>query len=187
MDSLKMFLNLYGHKQPVLTMDISFDNRLIVTGSSDRHIKIWGLDFGDCHRSIYAHEESIMSVQFVAKTHYFFSVGKDGKLKEWDADKFERIITLDGHLNEIWTMAVSSDGKYVVTGSHDKSMRLWEKTNEPLVIEDERETEKEQQYESEIPKEEQVIAGELNRETGLATIKTIETLKSVKIFQFYDN
>ena len=76
-------------------MDISFDNRLIVTGSSDRHVKIWGMDFGDCHRSLYAHEDSIMSVQFVAKTHYFFTVGKDGKLKEWDADKFERIITLD--------------------------------------------------------------------------------------------
>ena len=42
-------------------------------------------------------------------------------------------------MNEIWTMAVSHDGKYVVTGSHDKSMRIWEKTNEPLVLEDERE------------------------------------------------
>lgn len=76
-------------------MDISFDNRLIITGSADRHIKIWGLDFGDCHRSIFAHEDSIMGVQFAAKTHYAFSVGKDGKLKEWDCDKFERIITLD--------------------------------------------------------------------------------------------
>ncbi|CAF0833995.1 unnamed protein product [Brachionus calyciflorus] len=180
MDSLKLFLNLYGHKQPVLTMDISFDNRLIVTGSADRHVKIWGLDFGDCHRSLFAHEDSIMSVQFVGKTHYFFSVGKDGKLKEWDADKFERIITLDGHLSEIWALNVSNDGKYVLTASHDKSVRLWEKTNEPLVLEDERETEKEQQYENEIPKEEQVIAGETNKETGLATIKTIETLKSAE-------
>ena len=76
-------------------MDISLDCRLIVTGSADRHIKIWGLDFGDCHRSIFAHEDSIMSVQFVGKTHYLFSVGKDGKLKEWDADKFERIVTLN--------------------------------------------------------------------------------------------
>ena len=101
MDTLKLFLNMYGHKQPVLSMDISFDNRLIVTGSADRHMKIWGLDFGDCHRSLHAHEDSIMSVSFVGKTHYVFSVGKDGKLKEWDADKFERIITLDGHLNEV--------------------------------------------------------------------------------------
>ncbi len=79
-------------------------------------------------------------------------------------------------------MAVSSDGRYTLTGSHDKSIRLWEKTNEPLVLEDERETEKEQQYENEIVKEEQVIAGETNKETGLATIKTIETIKSVGNF-----
>lgn len=171
---------MYGHKQPVLTMDISFDNRLIITGSSDRHVKIWGLDFGDCHRSLFAHEDSVMSVSFVGKTHYFFSVGKDGKLKEWDADKFERIITLNGHLNEIWAMAVSHDGKYVITGSHDKSMRVWEKTNEPLILEDERENEKEQEYEDELPKEVQVIAGEQNSETGLATIKTIETIKSAE-------
>ncbi|RNA37212.1 WD repeat-containing 3, partial [Brachionus plicatilis] len=180
MDSLKLFLNLYGHKQPVLSMDISFDNRLIVTGSADRHLKIWGLDFGDCHRSLFAHEDSIMSVQFVGKTHYVFTVGKDGKLKEWDADKFERIITLNGHLAEVWALSVSDDGKYVLTASHDKSVRLWQKTNELLVLEDERENEKEQQYENEIPKEEQVIAGESNKETGLATIKTIETLKSAE-------
>lgn len=83
-------------------------------------------------------------------------------------------------MNEIWTMAISHDGKYVVTGSHDKSMRVWEKTNEPLVLEDERENEKEQEYENELPKEEQVIAGEQNKVTGLATIKTIETLKSAE-------
>ena len=77
-------------------------------------------------------------------------------------------------------MCVSQDGKYLVTASHDKSMRLWEKTNEPLVLEDERENEKEQQYENEVSKEEQIIAGETNRETGLATIKTIETLKSAE-------
>ena len=37
-------------------------------------------------------------------------------------------------------MGISNDGKFVVTGSHDKTMRLWEKTNEPLILEDERET-----------------------------------------------
>ena len=43
-------------------------------------------------------------------------------------------------MSEIWAMAISNDGKYVLTASHDKSIRLWEKTNEPLVLEDERET-----------------------------------------------
>lgn len=76
-------------------MDISSDSTLIVTGSVDRNIKIWGLDFGDCHKSIFAHDDSVTGIQFVPNTHYFFSCGKDGKVKQWDADNFQKIIKID--------------------------------------------------------------------------------------------
>ncbi|EDL85540.1 WD repeat domain 3 (predicted), isoform CRA_b [Rattus norvegicus] len=56
-DTLKFFLSLYGHKLPVICMDISHDGALIATGSADRNVKIWGLDFGDCHRSLFAHDD----------------------------------------------------------------------------------------------------------------------------------
>lgn len=57
MDSLKFYLSLYGHKLPVMCIDISSDGTLIATGSQDKNIKIWGLDFGDCHKSIFAHDD----------------------------------------------------------------------------------------------------------------------------------
>ena len=77
-------------------MDISADSKLIVTCSADKNVKIWGLDFGDCHRSIFAHEESVMQVAFektdtqelgAEPSHYFWTVGKDKFLKYWDGDK----------------------------------------------------------------------------------------------------
>ncbi|KAG2369907.1 WD40-repeat-containing domain protein [Suillus spraguei] len=123
-DTLKFFLSLYGHKLPVLAMDISDDSKLIVTCSADKNVKIWGLDFGDCHKSIFAHEESVM--------------------------QFENIQKLDGHHSEIWAFAVSNHAKFVVTGSHDKSIRVWEKLDEPLFLEEERERELEQIYEDGI-------------------------------------
>jgi WD40 repeat protein len=45
--SLKFFLSLYGHKLPALTMDISSDSTLLVTGSADKNIKV-----GILHRLI---------------------------------------------------------------------------------------------------------------------------------------
>jgi len=45
-DTLKFFLSLYGHKLPVLAMDVSSDGTLLVTASSDKNVKLWGLDFG---------------------------------------------------------------------------------------------------------------------------------------------
>ncbi len=52
----QLFLSLYGHSLPVLCLDVSWDSELIVTGSADKDCKIWGLDFGDCHKSIFAHD-----------------------------------------------------------------------------------------------------------------------------------
>ncbi|KAI9512161.1 WD-repeat-containing protein [Russula earlei] len=146
-DTLKFFLSLYGHKLPVLSMDISYDSKLIVTSSADKNVKIWGLDFGDCHKSIFAHDDSVMQVAFEKKSHYFWTVGKDKFLKYWDGDKFENIQRLEGHHGEIWALAVSNFANFVVTGSHDKSIRIWEKLDEPLFLEEERERDLEQLYE----------------------------------------
>lgn len=52
------------------------------------------MDFGDCHKSIFAHDDSVTGLQFVPKTHYFFTCGKDGKVKEWDGDTYDKIMTL---------------------------------------------------------------------------------------------
>ena len=107
-----------------MTLDISDDGALIATGSADKNIKIWGMDFGDCHKSLFPHDDSVMQVAFVPQTHYFFSAGKDGVVKYWDGGKHEIILKLEGHQSQIWCMVVSSLGDFVVTGSHDKSLRL---------------------------------------------------------------
>lgn len=39
---------------------------------------------------------------------------------------------MDGHHGEVWAVAVSQQAKFVVTGSHDRSIRVWEKTDEPV-------------------------------------------------------
>ena len=76
-----------------------------------------------------------MDVKFVPRTHYMFSVGKDRTVKYWDADKFELLLTLEGHHAEVWCLAVSSRGDFIVTGSHDRSIRRWDRTEEQLFIE----------------------------------------------------
>ena len=70
----------------MLSIDISSDENLIITASADKNVKIWGLDFGDCHKSIFAHDNGITAASFVNKTHYFFTTSKDGAVKYWDAD-----------------------------------------------------------------------------------------------------
>lgn len=180
-DTLKFFLSLYGHKLPVICMDISYDGALIATGSADRNVKIWGLDFGDCHKSLFAHDDSVMYLKFVPKSHLFFTAGKDRKIKQWDADKFEHVQTLEGHHQEIWCLAISPSGDYVVSSSHDKSLRLWERTREPLILEEEREMQREAEYEESVAKEDQpAVPGETQGDNYFTGKKTIETIKAAE-------
>ncbi|KAH8733107.1 WD40-repeat-containing domain protein [Phaeosphaeriaceae sp. PMI808] len=153
-DSLKLFLNLYGHKLPVLNMSISSDSKLIATCSADKNVRIWGLDFGDCHRALFGHQDSIMQIAFIPhpvdgdEKHFFFSASKDKTVKSWDGDKFEQIQRFRGHHGEIWAMTVARTGDFVITASHDKSIRIWSKSDEPIFLEEERERELEELYET---------------------------------------
>ncbi|KAF2187790.1 F-box/WD repeat-containing protein pof1 [Zopfia rhizophila CBS 207.26] len=183
-DSLKLFLNLYGHKLPVLNISISSDSKLIATCSADKNVRIWGLDFGDCHRALFGHDDSIMQISFIPhpveqdEKHIFFSASKDKMIKSWDGDKFEQIQKLKGHLGEIWAMAVSRTGDFLVTASHDKSIKIWSKTDEPIFLEEERERELEELYENTLATsldDEDQLEGE-GEEAVAASKQTISTL-----------
>ena len=182
-DTLKLFLNLYGHKLPVLDMDISYDTKLIVTCSADKNVRLWGLDFGDCHKAFFAHQDSIMQVAFVPHNqdgngHHFFSASKDRLIKYWDGDKFEQIQKLQGHHGEIWALAVSRTGEFLVSASHDKSIRVWKQTDEQIFLEEEREKELEELYENTLTTsiEQEEDQGEEKGEVIAAGKQTVETL-----------
>ncbi|KAJ2795483.1 beta transducin [Coemansia furcata] len=182
-DTLKFFLSLYGHKLPVVSLDISSDSTLLVTGSADKSVKLWGLDFGDCHRSILAHQEPVTAVRFVWGTHYFFSAGKDKLVQQWNGDNFQRIQRLEGCHGDVWALAVAKHGNFIVASSQDRSIRIWEKTEEPLFIEEERERELEEMYdrglEESLDRPEQAADGaEEGDETQRAGKATMETLKA---------
>ncbi|KAJ1899663.1 beta transducin [Kickxella alabastrina] len=187
-DTLKFFLSLYGHKLPVVSMDISSDSTLLVTGSADKSVKLWGLDFGDCHRSILAHQEPVTAVKFVWGTHYFFSAGKDKLVQQWDGDNFQRIQKLEGSHGDVWALLVAKHGNFIVASSQDRSIRVWDKTEEPLFLEEERERELEEIYdrgleesldrkESTIGRgdgEDEEMEGEESQRAGKATMETLK-------------
>ena len=185
-DSLKFFLSLYGHKLPASTIDISSDSTLLISGSADKNVKIWGLDFGDCHRSIFAHHDSILQTRFVPNTHHFFSVSKDKLLKYWDADSFNQILSLPGHASEIWALAISSLGE-VFTAGADCSIRFWQETQEQVFLDEEKENAIESMFEmglhAENAKKPSVLPGSgllTDEQLPAASKATKASLESIK-------
>eukprot|EP00299_Pterocystis_sp_00344_P000459 c10125_g1_i9.p1 GENE.c10125_g1_i9~~c10125_g1_i9.p1 ORF type:complete len:932 (-),score=269.10 c10125_g1_i9:1249-4044(-) len=180
-DSLKFFLSFYGHKLPVLAIDSSSDGDLMVTGSGDKNVKIWGLDFGDCHRSLFAHDGAVTAVKFVPLTHHFFSAGKDGVIKYWDADKFECILSMKAHFSDIWGLAISRSGTFLVSCSKDRSLRFFEQTEDQVFLEEEREKTMEKRFLEGQDEVEGAVDNQVKVvgvESGIAAKTTLNTLSS---------
>ena len=145
-DTLKFFLSLYGHKLPALAVDSSDDDVILASSGADKVIKIWGLDFGDTHRTLHGHEDSVTDLRFVKRTHNFFTSSKDGTVRYWDGDRFEQILLLNGHCAEVNCLAVSRTGAFLLTGGMDRQVRVWERTRDMVFVEEERERELEQVF-----------------------------------------
>ncbi|XP_031265948.1 WD repeat-containing protein 3 homolog isoform X3 [Pistacia vera] len=102
---------------------------------------------------------------------------------------------IEGHHPDVWCLAISSRADFIVTGSHDRSIRRWDRTEEPFFIEEEKEKRLEEMFESDLdnaienryaPKEELpeegavALAGKKTQETLTATDLIIEALDVVE-------
>lgn len=145
-DTLKFFLSLYGHSLPALALDSSDDDAILASGGADKSIKIWGLDFGDTHRTLYGHTDSITDLRFIRNTHNFFTASKDGTLRFWDGDRFNQILLLNGHFSEVNCLTVSKTGAFVLSAGMDRQVRVWERTRDMVFVEEEREREMEDMF-----------------------------------------
>ena len=131
-DSLKPFLSLFGHRLPPVDASFSADGTLVASVGMDKSLRFWGTDFGDCHRSIHAHDDYVTSVTFVGETHFVFTCSLDGTIKHWDGDNWTLIQLFRHHQQGLWSVAVNSNGTCVVSAGRDKCVRLLLRTEEIL-------------------------------------------------------
>ncbi len=143
-DTSKTYLKLYGHKMPINSFDVSTDDQLAVTGSIDKDIRFWDLQFGQSIKTIFAHSGPVTAVKFVPDTHYVISGGKEGHVKFWDGDTHELILDLEECMGDIRSIAVSNEGESIVAGGSDMGFRVWKKTSEQIVASDQQEKQMEQ-------------------------------------------
>mmetsp|Transcript_16864 Transcript_16864/g.16732 ORF Transcript_16864/g.16732 Transcript_16864/m.16732 type:complete len:109 (-) Transcript_16864:219-545(-) len=76
----------------------------------------------------------IRDLCFTPNNLKIFTGGGDSKINIWDIETLEAI-SLKGHQQSIWSISISSNGEILVSGSSDKSLRVWDQEgNEKSVI-----------------------------------------------------
>ncbi len=110
----------------------ALQNKLLV-GASNGKLYVFDLKTLKMLEEIQAHETSLFSIDFCGSI--ITTVGKDAKLKFWDDIAYALQETVIGHIYAINTIKYNAEGSYFITGSMDKTVKIWDaKTNKLLKV-----------------------------------------------------
>lgn len=120
----------------VRCVDLSPDGRWVVTGGSDRRLKLWawadGKPAAKPTHDIEAHAGWVEGVGFAPDGTRLVTVGADFAVKVWAAD-LSPVKTLTGHTNFARDVAWLPDGSAFVTGAEDGKLLMWDAKSLTLV------------------------------------------------------
>ncbi|CUS13693.1 unnamed protein product [Tuber aestivum] len=118
--------------------------KFMVTGSQDRTIKMWQVRKSKATYTKKAHDKDINAIDISPDDSMFASASQDRTVKIWSLEEGEVIGVLRGHRRGVWsvkfapysiTAAVvggiegTKGGRMVVTGSGDRTVKLWSLTD----------------------------------------------------------
>ena len=126
-----------GHTESVLSVALSADGRLALSGSDDMLLKVWEVATGKCLRTFKGHTNSVNSVALSADGRLALSgasspISKYYSLKLWEVATGKCLRTFEGHTVSVHSVALSADGRRALSGagsiinSKDNSLKLWE-------------------------------------------------------------
>ena len=137
-DKNKMTLNkdLKGHTDSILCIKDFPKLNCFCSTSADNTLKLWNCNSLKCINTLIFHTKCVLSCCYnpLGKQE-IFSGGEDLIIVVWvpkkekDLESFEKKFVLKGHKMRISALAYSEDYNYLISGSDDKTLRIWDMKN----------------------------------------------------------
>ncbi|PHH50912.1 putative WD repeat-containing protein [Ceratocystis fimbriata CBS 114723] len=140
---------LDGHIRPIHALDWGSDGHRVISGSADGWIKCWDIRKVQQTAAIGAHTSAVSDLRWYKGLDdplfgmttpgvddkgaqqpkksgtFFVSSSYDRTVKVFSADDWAIVQTLNGHTGPVGSVDISQDSKWIVSGGHDRTIKLW--------------------------------------------------------------
>jgi WD40 repeat protein len=127
-----------GHTKDIRRVAISPDGKQLLSGSFDGTMRLWDIQTGKEIKRFDGPGHFVESVAFTpdgkrAVCSYgprnrekVYEGDPSCSLRIWDLATGKELKQIKGHIGPILALAISGDGRFIVSGSADATMRLWQ-------------------------------------------------------------
>ena len=140
----KLLNTLQGHTDVITCYCFSRktlrQGNFIITGSADCTVKQWNSGTGKMHNTYEgtkAHKGRVNEVLYSLEEDLIFSASNDGTIKIWNTVHENCLNTIEKHQGAVLCLALSKNGKKLLSGGEDKIVRLWKLESQNLILEKE--------------------------------------------------
>lgn len=123
-----------AHEKGVNCIDVSPNDRLIVTCSNDKLAKLYKFDYSDhtvqtCSLeqlgTFVGHRRGVWSVRFSPVDQILATSSSDLTIKLWSLSDFSCLRTFEGHQNSVLSVAFLNRGMQLISGCSNGNLKLW--------------------------------------------------------------
>ena len=119
-------LRYQGHQDSITCACFSADDRLVVSGSGDRTLRLWDRASGAELATLAGHADIVTGCAISPDGRLVVSASRDKTLKVWDVPSGREQMTLSGHTLGCTCCDFAPDGGAVLSGSSDMTVRSWD-------------------------------------------------------------
>ena len=116
---------LKGHQYTVYCIDISKDNKYLVSGGWDNSVKLWDYKNAKEIKSFDYHKDMIRCLKFSNDNSMIASVSEDNSVRIWDVKTAQQIWKYESD-SFFLSCAISPDAKYLAASSRDETIKIWD-------------------------------------------------------------
>ncbi|KAM3186457.1 hypothetical protein ACTXT7_004302 [Hymenolepis weldensis] len=135
---------LKGHSRGVWSVRFSEYDRILLTASGDRDLRLWNLKNLSCIQTFEGHEEPVYRAEFISKGRQILSCDQRGLVRLWNLSKKNDPSTvntdqgssniIEAHNGRIWALAVCPDESGFYTGGEDGTICLFRDTSSDIAL-----------------------------------------------------